>query len=214
MRFTIVLTLAAFFVFSSGQVVLANEDQIGQSRIHPASPFYFLKSVREILELKFAGTTNVKSLRYLEFSTRRIREVKSLMSVNRPDLIPPTLEKYSSSLEKVLGLINFRDEVLGPQVIDKVGKHVLILEGLFNQTENQKAKIAIRLAIYRISRWNEQLLGRLVSEDKVRLSPEIAKNQAFICNFLSKEASSSALNDTEKAVLTQRAQKCLQIKSL
>ncbi|TSC88037.1 MAG: Uncharacterized protein G01um10147_268 [Microgenomates group bacterium Gr01-1014_7] len=214
MRFTIVLTLAAFFVFSSGQVVLANEDQIGQSRIHPASPFYFLKSVREILELKFAGTTNVKSLRYLEFSTRRIREVKSLMSVNRPDLIPPTLEKYSSSLEKVLGLINFRDEVLGPQVIDKVGKHVLILEGLFNQTENQKAKIAIRLAIYRISRWNEQLLGRLVSEDKVRLSPEITKNQAFICNFLSKEASSSALNDTEKAVLTQRAQKCLQIKSL
>lgn len=208
------LTLAAFFVFSSGQVVLANEDQIGQSRIHPASPFYFLKSVREILELKFAGTTNVKSLRYLEFSTRRIREVKSLMSVNRPDLIPPTLEKYSSSLEKVLGLINFRDEVLGPQVIDKVGKHVLILEGLFNQTENQKAKIAIRLAIYRISRWNEQLLGRLVSEDKVRLSPEITKNQAFICNFLSKEASSSALNDTEKAVLTQRAQKCLQIKSL
>lgn len=207
------LAVVTFFVFSSGNVALAAADvamdQIGQSRIHPASPLYFLKSVREIFELKFAGTTQTRGLRYLEFSTRRIKEVKTLVGLNRPDLIPSTLEKYWSSLEKLLGLINFKDEVLASQVLGQIRQQISTLETVYPQIENPRAKMAIRAAIYRISRWNTQLLERLEPKDKIRLSPEITKNQIPICDFLSKEASSSALNDTEKAVLTRRAQSCL-----
>lgn len=210
MRIATVLVLFMFFVFYAYSVALAGQDEIGQSRIHPASPFYFLKSIREIFEIKFSGTSQIKGLRYLEFSTRRIREVKTLAGLNRPDLIPSTLEKYWLSMEKLLGLISFKDEVLANQVLGQIRKQLTVLEYLYPQTENQKAKIAIRLAIYRISLWNEKLLERLEPKDKIRLFPEITKNQAFVCDFLSKEASGSALNDTEEAVLLERAQICLQ----
>lgn len=191
--------------------VYAQSNDIGIAKIHPASPFYFLKSVREILELKFAKTSQEKGFKYFEFAHRRIREVKSLINVNRADLIPPALEKYQSNLNKVLGLVNFNDEVLGPQLIDELNKHIVALERLQGQTDNQRAKIAIRTAIYRISSWDAALLERLALESKAKLSSKIKVNQSLICDFLSKEASSSALNQTEKFVLQERVKKCLRI---
>lgn len=209
MRITIVLALTLFGLGLLGfcNTALAKENDIGYSKIHPASPLYFLKSVREILELKFSKPDQI-GLKYFEFAQRRIREVKSLISVNRPDLIPPTLEKYSANLNKTLGPFNFQDEALSNEVINNVGMHIVKLEEIYHQTQNPKAKIALRLAIYRISLWNEQLLERLNSKAKDVLSLKINDNQTFICNFLSKEASSSALNQTERVVLIERAQKC------
>lgn len=186
----------------------ASED-IGYSVIHPASPLYFLKSAKEILELKFAKESQEKGLKYLEFAERRIREAKSLINVNRADLIPPVLERYWSNLNKTLGLLNFKDQPFSSQVIEKIKQHIMVLETLQKQTENQKAKIAIRTAVYRLSGWQAKLLERLTPEIKAQLSLEIAENNSLICNFLSKESSSSALNQTEKAVLLARAQKCL-----
>jgi len=48
-------------------------DDIGQSKIYPTSPLYFLKSVKEILELKFAPTSEIKAIRYLEFSNATVK---------------------------------------------------------------------------------------------------------------------------------------------
>ena len=45
---------------------------IGYSRLSPNSPLYFLKAVREIVELKLAATEKVKVLRYMEFAERRL----------------------------------------------------------------------------------------------------------------------------------------------
>lgn len=203
--------LALFFILTAlffSIPVYASED-IGYSTIHPASPLYFLKSSKEILELKFAKESQEKGLKYLEFAERRIREAKSLINVNRADLIPPVLERYWSNLNKTLGLLNFKDQPFSSQVIEKIKQHIMVLETLQKQTENQKAKIAIGTVIYRLSGWQAKLLERLTPEIKTQLSLEIAENNSLICNFLSKESSSSALNQTEKAVLLARAQKCL-----
>lgn len=204
--------LALFFILIAlffSIPVYAQSNDIGYSTIHPASPLYFLKSSKEILELKFAKESQEKGLRYLEFAERRIREAKSLINVNRADLIPSVLERYWSNLNKTLGLLNFKDQPFSSQVIEKIKQHIMALETLQKQTENQKAKIAIRTVIYKLSGWQAKLLERLTPEIKAQLSLKIAENNSLICNFLSKEASNSALNQTEKTVILARAQKCL-----
>lgn len=196
MRTTLVLALAAFVVFSSCKVAFANEDQIGQSRLDPSSPFYFLKTIRENLELKFAGIPRVRLLRELEFATRRLREVKALM-VKDQDLIPPTLEKYKAHLNSLPDK-NLEDGEVLTRIKESMNVHFEVLESIYNQVTNPRVKMSIRAVI-----------------NKLAQRPDLPNYTRLpICNFLSKEASSSALNDTEKAVLTDRAQKCIQIKSL
>lgn len=208
MRITIVLALSAVIFLSSCNLALAQEDDIGQSLIHPAHPLYFLKTIRESLELKFAGTSHIKGLRHFEFTQRRIREVKSLVSVNHQELIPPTLENYWFNLGKVRGLLSFRDEALANQVLDQIKRQLTVLQKLYQQVQKPEAKRAIRTSIYRISDWNRKLSDRLNLEDRAKLVPKLTISQTLACNFLAKEASSSALNEVEKAVLVDRATSC------
>lgn len=209
MAIALSMILASLFMIHPAY---AQVDTIGQSQISPASPLYFLKSFKEILELKFAKSSQEKGLRYFEFATRRIKEVKSLINVNRADLIPPVMEKYWSSLNKVLSFIDFKDETLVSKLIDKVANHIIVLDDLETQTDNPKAKIAIRAAVYKILNWNQSVLERIDSQSKANLLSKITDNYKLICNFLSKEASKSALNQTEKATLSERVRKCLEIK--
>lgn len=168
-------------------------DEIGQAKIYPTHPLYFLKSVREILELKFAPTSEIKAVRYLEFSQRRIREVRSLVEARRADLIAPTLEHYLFNLQKVLGLTDLKNEAKAKQVADIVYMHLQNLEDIYSKIDHGAAKRSIRSTLFKLS------------ERK-----NLSKFQGKICNFLIKEASSSALNEVEVAVLKERANACLQ----
>ena len=178
--------------------VYALENDIGYSKIHPASPLFFLKTIRENLELKLAFTAHVKRIRQLEFATRRLREAKSLILINQ-DLIPPTLERYASHLN-TLADKELLDKEVATRIKESLGIHLQVLQQMHDQPSSDRAKIAIRSAMNRV------ILRADVPDDAKYL----------ICNFFAKEASSSArlpdgqaLNQTEKVVLTQRAQKCL-----
>lgn len=173
--------------------VFAQTDIIGKSRITPASPLYFLKGVREILELKFAGTTNVRAIRQLEFATRRIREVKSLALTNQQNLIEPTLEKYAWHLQELKGLVHPKDVGMVNKVNESLTTQINVLQEVYKQTGDPKVKRSIRLAVFRIS-------------EKFTAAGPAA------CSFLSKEASASGLNEVERGVLSERGQKCLLIK--
>lgn len=111
----ILLTLIVFILISFFSPVFAQEasfsatysaqmaptgNDIGVSKITPASFFYFLKTVRENLEMKLALTPHVKLIRQLEFATRRLRETKSLVG-GREDLIQPTMERYWSYINSL-----------------------------------------------------------------------------------------------------------------
>ncbi len=193
MRITILplsFFLSAMLFLGSCHSAYALED-IGQSRLHPASPFYFLKTIRENLELKFAGTRKVVYIRRLEFATRRLREVKSLIKLGNFELIIPTLENYASQLSALPDQGMQEKEVL--QVIENnLANHLEVLQQIYYQIENPKAKMAIRSAVNRI----------IQREDL----PASARES--VCNFLQKEASASGLNSTETAVLLERARKC------
>jgi len=188
--------------------IFAQEDNIGASRISPASPLYFLKSVREILELKFAGTTNIKTLRQIEFATRRIREVKSLVKTSRQDLIEPTLEKYLFHLGELLGIVDLKDPGFVTEVSGNVTAHMNVLQAVYGQVSDRRALMSIRATINSLSKWDQELIDRLNLAKKESAAKQLSISKLFGCNFLAKEASSSGLNEVERVVLLERAQKC------
>lgn len=207
MRISILLGVVAFvIVLSSCNIAYAKEssysasysvqiaptgNDIGVSKITPASPIYFLKTVRENLEMKLALTPHVKKIRYLEFATRRLREAKSLIG-DREDLIQPTLERYLSYLNK-LDDKDLSDEEITKRVKESLVVHLEVLENFYEKLVNPKAKLSTRSTIFRITRRSDL--------------EKIAKIPA--CLFLQKESTNSAIVESERAILLERAQNCL-----
>lgn len=186
---TLGILILAFSNTAFAQMASTGND-IGSSRISPASPVYFLKTVRENLEMKLAFTQHVKWIRQLEFTTRRLRETKSLIG-GKEDLIPPTLERYFSHINS-LPQKDLEDEEVMIRVREGLTVHLEVLEQIYNKVINKNAKMSIRTTMNR-------LVQRIdVSSD--------AKNLA--CNFLAKEASSSALTEPEREILQQRVINC------
>lgn len=191
MRIIVIFTLTAIIILSSCGSAYAQSSDIGKSQIHPAHPFYFLKAVRENIEMHFAQTPNVKMLRQLEFATRRIREVKSLVTKNREDLIPPTMERYWFHMNTVLQY-RPREVWLTLLLNYTISTHQNALEELYEKIGDRRAKMSIRTAIFRILDGSD-----IPAEERVKR-----------CEFLSKEATSSALTEVERAILRSRAEKC------
>lgn len=213
---SMVFAITALFVIHNSLFMtpaFAQGDPIGQSQITPASPLYFLKSVREILELKFAGTTHIRAIRQLEFATRRIREVKSLSLSSRQDLIEPVLIRYLSHLQELKGIVNLQDEAFVEQVIQEVNLHMGILQKVYNQVSDRRALMSIRSTIHKISQWDQEFIDKLTLLPDSYPTDKIVKYKLIGCNFLLKEASASSLNEVERAVTAERAQKCLMTKS-
>lgn len=217
MRITICLAvtvlLGGIFLACFSKSLALSVDQIdnyvGKSIIHPAHPLYFLKAVRENLEIKFSTTPKQKFVRKIEFLTRRIREVKSLIYYKRQDLIEPNLEKYSAILDEIVGMdTQKRDQV--NMARDEVSNHLLILIKYYPQIEKKRAKISFRSTISKISKWNLTLIDRLNYGGYTDLAEKQTKLNLPACQFLEKEASVSGLNEVEKIMITQRARKCLE----
>lgn len=192
MGITIILSLTLFSLFFLGSCnnVLAQENNIGYSKIHPASPLYFLKAIRENTEMALAQTQSVKTIRRLEFATRRLREAKTLLT-NSQDLIPPTLERYIAHLNSLTDKHQPNDQ-FAPILKNSLVIHLQTLEQIYDQALNLRAKMAIRSA-----------MNRIIQRADVPTSAKVP-----VCDFFLKEASSSALNQTEKVVLLQRATSC------
>lgn len=194
MRISILLGLISFtlvFLFSICNIALAQDSEIGQSLIHPASPIYFLKTIREDLELKFALTPKVQILRKLEFATRRLREVNSLIVSSHLELIQSTLEKYWFHIRE-LPDSGITDEQIVERISSIIGLHLKVLETIYDQVSNVSARMSIRTAINRLTQ-------RIDLSKDARLSA---------CSFLAKEASSSGLTEVERIILLERSQKC------
>ncbi len=202
---TLVVLFVSLFLFSSS--VFAQDvsfsasysatmqptgNDIGVSKITPASSFYFLKTVRENLEMKLALTPHVKRIRQLEFATRRLRETKSLVG-GREDLIPPTLERYWFYINSLPDK-DLKDEEVAIRIKETLIVHLEVLEQIYDKITNKSAKMSIRAAVNRI-------VQRIDVPIFVRFPA---------CKFLEKEATASFLTEPEKEILIERANNCFQ----
>lgn len=205
MRRVLFTLLTIYLLFTSP--VFAQDPTIGQSRINPASPVYFLKAVSETVRLKFAKTSQERGELQMEYAGRRMREANSLVATTRQDLIEPTLIRYLTHLEEAKGLINLKDEVRAEQVTGEVSAHMNVLQSVYGQISHPRARMSVRSTVFRLTQWEQELAERLI----ILKSPfvgQVGISKLSGCNFLSKEASSSALSPVEKGVFARRAVQC------
>lgn len=190
----------------------AQADIIPSARISPASPLYFLISAWETFELKWAKTADLKVDLYLKFSNHRLQEVKSL-GIYRQDLIQPTLEKDWAHLEQLLGLANLKDEKIAGKTVEVSILHMSLLNNLYPQLSNPSALRSVRTTIYRLSQWDDKLISKLKILGEESSAQTVLTSNLLGCQFLEKEASSSALNEIEKSLFTDRATDCFKGKN-
>lgn len=182
---------ATFSATYSAQMSPTGND-IGVSKITPASFLYFLKTVRENLEMKLALTPHVKKIRQLEFATRRLRETKGLVGTQE-ELIQPTLERYWSHISR-LSDKELQDSEIAIRVKETLTVHLEVLQQIYGKITNKSAKMSTRA-----------MINRIVQRTDV---PLYARFPA--CKFLQKEATSSALTEAEKEILLHRADNCFE----
>jgi hypothetical protein len=189
--------------------------EIGQAIIPPNSPIYFLKMIRENLELKFSkpNSDTEKVIQYMEFAQRRLREVKTLIVKNHQDLIEPTVQKYRNNLE-IAGRVSPDNSIVMSELSAIRARHLDVLMRLYDETGDPNGKRLMRATIIDISEDNasvlDKLKGREPLEERVQeLEPQIKIRQLPACQFMVREASSSALNQTEQFVMHQKAVDCL-----
>ena len=189
--------------------VFAFENDIGYSKIHPASPLYFLKAIRENIEMALAQTQHVKTLREIEFATRRLREVNSLTATNHQDLIVSNLERFMANLNQLIGQAMLTDENTAISLTVASKAQMSFLQDIYEQISLPQAKRAVRSTINRLWQWQEKLAEKLNLVSQPKLAGEVLESKMSACQFLLKESSSSSISQTEKIVLEGRAKKCL-----
>lgn len=205
----IIILVAIFICFLLIFPVLVQGADIGQSQITPASPLYFLQSIREILELQFVGSTQVKAKLELEFATARIREVKRLVNTTHQDLIEPTLYQYLYHLQEFISLANFKDADFAAQASKNITGQMADLQTVYGQVSDTRALLSIRSIINRLSKLDLKLIDKLNLAGRRLPAEQVSNSRLSACHFLDKVASSSALNEVEKAVFVKRASDCL-----
>lgn len=158
----------------------------------PDSQFYFLKAAKENIQLSFTSLPREKMYMRLEFANNRLSEARDLIWEDQ-DLIQPTLERYIAEVNSLPDQYQEKDQ-LGLKVRDNLAVHVQTLILMSDEAGSIQARAAIRYVISRLSRREDLSLT----------------SRSNICTFLTKEASSSALNDVEKTVLAKRARNCFE----
>ncbi len=97
--------LLAFLVLFFGVVSVKAEETVVDPlakidyapRLLPTSPFYFLKSWKEKLELLLARKTERKVVKRLEFANRRLAELKGVAK-KQPELVNKLADRYEEQL--------------------------------------------------------------------------------------------------------------------
>ncbi len=205
--FKFLLVLFTFYFLLLTFPVYAHGAGSGRFIITPASPLYFLTSIREILELKFAKATSDRADRELEFANRRISEVNSLTNTPREDLIGPTLERYWAGLSELKGIIGLKDEDTAARITDLATRHMNDLQTAYGQVSDPGARRSIRAAIFRLSGWDQALIDKFILL-KLPVPEGVKAGKLKGCGFLSQAAGSSALNSVERVTLQVRVTEC------
>lgn len=181
--------------------------EIGASLIPPSSPLYFLKAIRERIEVIFATTREVKTQRQIEFAQRRLRELNSLVKSGNHELVEVTMERYRQHLSEAQRQFG-QNQDLQSKVAEAVSRHLDVLVRVYDTVGNPRAKTAIRAAIERAEEQNRATLQTLETVAQQQLIGKIALRQAHACRFLIRESTASGLTSTEKEVLKDKVESC------
>lgn len=179
---------------------------VGEALIPPNSPLYFLKILREKIELALTFSQEGKVVRQLEFAQRRLREVNKLIKNKKQDLIGETMAKYRDHINQALAAASSDD--LKVKVGEAISRHLDVLQRVYDGVGNETAKAAIRGNIERAAEHNRTLLAKLDTVKQKLLIKKTVLRQALACKFLGRESTASGISDNEKKTLRAKFADC------
>ncbi len=166
---------------------------VGESRISPASPLYFIKYLRENFEMFLTGSNNALLYRQLEFGRRRLREIQTLIKEKRLDLVDRNLDRYRSSMKSVDELASkVPQEQL--QVATTLSQYQDSLRHLYGEIADLPIKQKILLQVDRDRQFDSRLLNNLNVSPRPQILDYLNLRQEVICKFLEKEASATGMS--------------------
>lgn len=125
-KILLVLFLSLSLIFSTNvhaQEATSSTDLLEQINYEPdllpTSPFYFLKTWKEKIEIAFARTPQEKIEKRIEFANRRLAELRALASEN-----PDRVERLSQRYQEELNLIQNEVKNISEQERDRIMEHV------------------------------------------------------------------------------------------
>jgi hypothetical protein len=137
----------------------------------PDSPFYFLKTWREQIQLFFTFNAEQKAQQYIHLSEVRLAEYKKMIEQGKTDIAQKVLDKYQEQLdratEKAKELKDKGKDIkdITSKIEESVAKHSEVLKENLDKVP-EAVKRGIENAIENSKKGIEQMRERLVGGDK------------------------------------------------
>lgn len=204
--YSLIIFILLSVAYNLSPVFAASE--LGQARINAASPLYFLKSAKEIFQLKLAKITQQEANLRLQFADARLEEVNSLIHTPNEGLIEPTLNRYLANLGELGSIVDLGSNKVQVQFVPMVITNMKVLQAEYYQISDSRAKRSARATINNLSLWDLNLIKKLTVLKKYSLAEQVKESRLSGCRFLEKEASGAA-SEVEKEILQRKAEECL-----
>lgn len=177
------LVIGGFFFASTGfaqeeATPAAVEEPIYTPKLLPDNPFYFLKDLKERIELFLAFAPEKKAEKLAEIATRRIAEAKKMIEKGKPEFVEKLMARYEKQLQKAMERAEEAKEK--GKDVEKVleivtqatSQHQGVLAEVYEKVPD-KAKEAIERAIEVSGRGQEEALKAVSGEKKEEMGREI-----------------------------------------
>lgn len=165
----IIFSVLIIFSLLLSTVVLAKDFELPEAGITPDSPFYFIKSWKEQIQLFLTFNTEQKAKQYLHLAEVRLAEYQKMVEKGKTKIAEKTLNKYQNqlnrALEKAEELKNMRKDVtdLSNKIEQTVSKHLEFLQENLQKAPEQ-AKKGIENAIENSQKQIERALGKQIEK--------------------------------------------------
>jgi len=190
----ILFSLVVLSLLIGGYSVLAQNNNLPSSGITPDSPFYFLKSWKETIQLFFTFGAENKAKQYLHLADVRLAEYQKMVEKGKTEIAQRTLDKYEKqlnhALEKIEELKNKGKDTkdISQKVEDTLNKHIEVLQ-INLQKVPESSKEGIERALETSREGIEKVGGRIEEEQKEEMieipketNPEEEKPEATCQN--------------------------------
>lgn len=175
------ILISVLVVLFSANLALATETiDLPKAGLTPESPFYFLDTWGEQLNLVFTFKVEKKAEKMQKFAEEKLSEAKVMVEAKKTEKLEKSLQKYQDYLEKAVDKANEAkeqgkdvDEVLA-NVAEATQKHLIVLAGVYEKVPEQ-AKDAIANAMEKSSQGQENALRAISGEKKKEAEEKVEK---------------------------------------
>ncbi|HLD96216.1 MAG TPA: DUF5667 domain-containing protein [Patescibacteria group bacterium] len=164
----LILSVLTVFLFAGG-LVLAKDD-LPNPGITPDSPFYFLDTLGEQIELFLSFSPTAKAERATQIAAEKAAEVEAMIEENKPDAVETAATRYGELISLAAQSIRESEDraaAVAALVAQATSIHLTVLTGLLDKVPEQ-ARNAIENALTKSENGAQSALDALQDETDLR----------------------------------------------